>query len=116
MRWSHEIIRFPNGLRLALAPMPETAGVSLGAWLAVGSRHEPARLNGISHFIEHLLFKGTRRRSARAIAEAVEGGGGTSDAYTQEDFHLLLRAGPRRAAGRDAGDSGRNADPTAVRR
>ena len=85
MRWSHEIIRFPNGLRLALAPMPETAGVSLGAWLAVGSRHEPARLNGISHFIEHLLFKGTRRRSARAIAEAVEGGGGTSDAYTQED-------------------------------
>lgn len=86
MRWSHDLVRFPNGLRLGYAPMPETAGVSLGAWVGVGARHEPARLNGVCHFIEHLLFKGTRRRTARAIAEAVEGGGGSSDAYTQEDL------------------------------
>ena len=85
MRWSHEIVRFPNGLRVGLAPMPDTAGVSIGAWVGAGSRHEPARLNGMGHFIEHLLFKGTRKRSARDIAQTVEGGGGTWDAYTQED-------------------------------
>jgi predicted Zn-dependent peptidase len=95
--------------------MPETAGVSLGAWLSVGSRHEPAQLNGICHFIEHLLFKGTRRRTARAIAEAVEGGGGTSDAYTQEDSTCYYARVPAERQNRDAGHPDGDAHPAALR-
>ncbi|HRZ58494.1 MAG TPA: pitrilysin family protein, partial [Candidatus Paceibacterota bacterium] len=70
---------------MALAPMPHMASVSLGFWIGVGGRHEPARLSGISHFIEHMLFKGTRRRSARQISEAVEGIGGYLNAFTSEE-------------------------------
>ncbi len=77
--------RFPNGLTLALAPMPEMASVSVGLWVAVGGRHESAELNGASHFIEHMLFKGTRRRSARDISQAVEGLGGYLNAFTSEE-------------------------------
>ncbi len=65
--------------------MPHMASVSLGFWIGVGGRHEPARLSGISHFIEHMLFKGTRRRSARQISEAVEGIGGYLNAFTSEE-------------------------------
>lgn len=75
----------PNGLRIASSKMPRVDGVSLGIWAAVGGLHEPARLNGASHFIEHLLFKGTAKRSARQLSLAIEGRGGTLDAYTQED-------------------------------
>ncbi|HOA62263.1 MAG: insulinase family protein [Verrucomicrobia bacterium] len=74
-----------NGIRVALAPMPHMASVSLGFWIGVGGRHEPPSLNGISHFIEHMLFKGTRRRSARQISEAVEGIGGYLNAFTSEE-------------------------------
>lgn len=69
-------------------------GVSVGLWVGVGSRHEPARLNGVCHFIEHLLFKGTRKRSAKEISQAVEGIGGYLNAFTSEEmtcFHA--RAG-----------------------
>lgn len=69
-------------------------GVSVGLWVGVGSRYEPARLNGVCHFIEHLLFKGTRKRSAREISQAVEGVGGYLNAFTSEEttcFHA--RAG-----------------------
>lgn len=64
--------------------------VSVGLWVATGSRYEPERLNGVCHFIEHMLFKGTRARSARQISEAVEGVGGYLNAYTSEEttcFH-----------------------------
>ncbi len=57
----------------------------MGIWAGVGGRHEPANLNGISHFIEHMLFKGTSRRSARRIVEEVEGVGGDMNAYTSEE-------------------------------
>ena len=69
-------------------------GVSVGLWEGTGSRYEPAELNGACHFIEHLLFKGTRKRSARDISEAVEGIGGYLNAFTGEEttcFHA--RAG-----------------------
>lgn len=85
MTQPYEIHRFPNGLTLALAPMPEMASVSVGLWVAVGGRHESAPLNGASHFIEHMLFKGTRRRSARDISQAVEGLGGYLNAFTSEE-------------------------------
>jgi predicted Zn-dependent peptidase len=65
--------------------MPHMASVCLGVWVGTGSRHEPAALNGAAHFIEHLLFKGTVRRTARRISEEVEGLGGQLNAYTSED-------------------------------
>ncbi len=61
------------------------ASVSVGLWVGVGGRYEPAELNGVSHFIEHLLFKGTRKRSAREISQAVEGIGGYLNAFTGEE-------------------------------
>lgn len=75
-----------NGLRVVTVPAPGVDGVSMGLWVPAGGRYEIARNAGISHFIEHLIFKGTRRRSARAISHAVEGRGGTLDAYTQEEI------------------------------
>ena len=56
--------------------------VSLGAWVGVGTRHESPELNGVAHFLEHMVFKGTRRRSARDIAEQIEAVGGQINAYT----------------------------------
>jgi predicted Zn-dependent peptidase len=65
--------------------MPHAETAAMGIWASVGGRHEPASLNGISHFIEHMLFKGTQRRSARRIMEEVEGVGGDMNAFTAEE-------------------------------
>ena len=81
----YHLSRLPNGLHIATAEMPHMESVAVGLWAAVGSRHEPARLNGAAHFLEHMLFKGTARRSARAISRAVEGLGGYLNAFTSED-------------------------------
>jgi len=86
----------PGGLTLALAPLPHMASVSLGFWVGVGGRHEPAHQTGISHFLEHLLFKGTRRRSALQLSQAIEGLGGYVNAFTSEE-HTCFYA----KAGRD---------------
>lgn len=75
----------PNGLRIATCEVPHAATAAMGIWAGVGGRHESARLSGISHFIEHMLFKGTTRRSARRIMEEVEGVGGDMNAYTAEE-------------------------------
>ena len=88
------VTRLDNGLTIATAEMPHLASVSVGLWLGMGSRYEPARLNGICHFIEHMLFKGTRQRSAKQISQAIEGVGGYLNAFTSEEttcFHA--RAG-----------------------
>jgi predicted Zn-dependent peptidase len=74
-----------NGLRVATAAMPAVESVALGIFVGAGGRHEAAAQSGISHFIEHLLFKGTATRSARAISQAIEGRGGYLNAYTQEE-------------------------------
>src|SRR5438874_1634796 len=82
-----------NGLRVATAEMPHMTSVSVGIWVGVGSRYEPAEMNGACHFIEHLLFKGTNKRSARQISEAVEGIGGSLNAFTSEEttcFHARV--------------------------
>jgi predicted Zn-dependent peptidase len=86
----HKVSRLGNGLTVISAEMPHMASVSLGIWAGVGGRHEPAGLSGISHFIEHLLFKGTARRSAREISEAVEGIGGSLNAYTSEEHSCFF--------------------------
>jgi predicted Zn-dependent peptidase len=78
-----------NGVRIATREMPEMKSVSVGIWVAVGGRHEPEELCGISHFLEHLLFKGTEKRSSRDITEEVEGLGGFINAFTTEDHTCI---------------------------
>ncbi len=79
------VTQLPNGVRVASVEMPHMKTVSVGIWTAVGGRHEPKSLCGISHFLEHLMFKGTQRRTALKITEAVEGLGGYLNAFTTED-------------------------------
>ena len=79
------LVKLPNGLRIATCEMPHVETAAMGIWASVGGRHEPAKLNGISHFIEHMLFKGTQRRSARRIMEEIEGVGGDMNAFTAEE-------------------------------
>jgi predicted Zn-dependent peptidase len=75
----------PGGLRIATCEMPHAETAAMGIWASVGGRHEPPTLNGISHFIEHMLFKGTAKRSARRIMDEIEGIGGDLNAYTSEE-------------------------------
>jgi predicted Zn-dependent peptidase len=81
----YQITQLPGGLRIATAAMPAMESVSIGAWVGVGGRHEPKRLAGISHYLEHMLFKGTYRRTAKEISQGVEGVGGYLNAFTGEE-------------------------------
>ena len=74
-----------NGIRIVSHEMPEHRSVSLGIWVENGSRHESEAENGLSHFIEHLLFKGTERRSAAQIAEEMDAVGGVINAFTSKE-------------------------------
>jgi predicted Zn-dependent peptidase len=74
-----------NGIRIVSHEMPEHRSVSLGIWVENGSRHESEAENGLSHFIEHLLFKGTARRSAAQIAEEMDAVGGVLNAFTSKE-------------------------------
>ena len=74
-----------NGLTVLTERMPHVRSVSLGVWLKTGSRSETPELNGVAHFVEHLLFKGTRRRSAEQIAKEVDSIGGHLDAFTGKE-------------------------------
>jgi len=90
----YQLSQLESGLTVASVEMPYMVGVSVGIWVGIGSRYEPTPLNGVCHFIEHMLFKGTKRRSAKQISEAVEGRGGYLNAFTSEEstcFHA--RAG-----------------------
>ncbi len=71
-----------NGLRVVSDPMSTVESVSLGIWVGVGTRYEKPEMNGVSHLLEHMAFKGTRRRTATAIAEEIEAVGGHINAYT----------------------------------
>ena len=74
-----------NGLRVLSESMPAVRSVSLGIWLKAGSRHEAGSDSGLTHFTEHMVFKGTERFSARDIAYAIEGLGGHLDAFTSKE-------------------------------
>jgi predicted Zn-dependent peptidase len=74
-----------NGIRIVSHEMPQHRSVSLGIWVENGSRHESESENGLSHFIEHLLFKGTERRSAAQIAEEMDAVGGVINAFTSKE-------------------------------
>ncbi|CAA7625045.1 Uncharacterized zinc protease RF_0338 [Magnetospirillum sp. LM-5] len=77
--------RLPSGLRVVSDPMSTVESASLGVWVDAGTRHEEPEVNGISHLLEHMAFKGTERRSARAIAEEMDAVGGHLNAYTARD-------------------------------
>src|SRR3546814_18013621 len=80
-----QVTRLPSGLTVATYAMPGTATVSLGAWIGAGTRHETPEVNGIAHLLEHMVFKGTERRSAQDIAEEIEAVGGHLNAYTSRE-------------------------------
>jgi predicted Zn-dependent peptidase len=79
------VTELPNGLRVVSDTMDQVETVSLGAWVEVGTRDEGADINGISHLLEHMAFKGTQRRDAKAIAEEIENVGGHLNAYTTRE-------------------------------
>jgi predicted Zn-dependent peptidase len=76
----------PNGLVILTEPMEHVHSVSVGIWMRSGSRREPAEINGISHFIEHMVFKGTQRRTAEDIAREIDRLGGMLDAFTSKEM------------------------------
>ena len=75
----------PNGIRVVTEAMPHVRSVAVGIWVETGSRVEPENRSGISHLIEHLVFKGTASRSAEAIAGAIDSVGGQMDAFTAKE-------------------------------
>jgi predicted Zn-dependent peptidase len=75
----------PNGIRVVTEAMPHVRSVAVGVWVETGSRVEPESRSGVSHLIEHLVFKGTATRSAEAIATAIDSVGGQMDAFTAKE-------------------------------
>jgi predicted Zn-dependent peptidase len=76
----------PNGFRIVTEHMPGLQSASVGIWVTAGGRHERAEQNGIAHFLEHMAFKGTKKRSALRIAEEIEDVGGYINAYTSKEM------------------------------
>jgi predicted Zn-dependent peptidase len=81
-----EVTKLRNGVRVITEQMPHVRSVSVGVWISTGSRRETLEQNGISHFIEHMLFKGTPKRSAEEIARSVDSIGGNLDAFTAKEL------------------------------
>ncbi|HDY95120.1 MAG: insulinase family protein [Sulfitobacter litoralis] len=77
--------RLSNGFRIVTEHMPGLASASIGVWVSAGARHETATQNGIAHFLEHMAFKGTAKRTSLQIAEAIEDVGGYINAYTSRE-------------------------------
>ncbi|MGO9132824.1 MAG: M16 family metallopeptidase [Methylovirgula sp.] len=96
---SVEVTALPSGLRVVTDRMPHLETASLGVWVAAGSRHEQSDERGLSHLLEHMAFKGTKRRSARDIAEEIETAGGDLNAATSVEqtayyAHVLAADAP----------------------
>ena len=81
----YNIETLPNGARIITESVPAVRSVSLGLWVATGSRHEKTGESGAAHFIEHMVFKGTQRRSARDLAQEMDAIGGQINAYTTKE-------------------------------
>ncbi len=86
MKLDAQVTRLDSGVRVATSRVRDVRSVAVGVWIGVGGRYEPAPLCGASHFVEHLLFKGTRTRSAARISREVEGRGGQLNAFTEAEF------------------------------
>ena len=85
MKTKYQCTVLGNGVTVASATMPGMDSICVGVWARTGSRYEEAGVNGVSHFIEHLLFKGTTHRNAFELSDDIEGIGGTSNAFTAEE-------------------------------
>jgi predicted Zn-dependent peptidase len=83
---AHELSTLPSGITVVTEAMPSVRSVTLGMWVSVGSRDETPEQAGCSHFLEHLLFKGTSSRSAREIAESLDAVGGEMNAFTSKEL------------------------------
>ncbi|HLT78853.1 MAG TPA: pitrilysin family protein [Ferrovibrio sp.] len=93
---SLRISTLPNGLRVVSDAMPQVKTVSVGIWVDAGARDETPEINGVAHMLEHMAFKGTRRRSALAIAEEIEAVGGHLNAFTSREqtaYYARVMAG-----------------------
>ena len=82
---SVRLSKLSNGMRVITDLVTSVETVSLGVYVAIGTRHEPKKINGVSHMLEHMAFKGTERRSALAIASEIEDVGGHLNAYTSRE-------------------------------
>ncbi|MDA3858718.1 MAG: pitrilysin family protein [Roseovarius sp.] len=82
---SVQLTTLPNGFRIVTEHMPGLQSAAIGVWVLAGARNERAEQNGIAHFLEHMAFKGTKRRNALQIAEAIEDVGGYINAYTSRE-------------------------------
>ena len=82
---NYKKIKLDNGMTLLMEKMDTVRSVALGIWVRTGSRDESAKEAGISHFLEHMFFKGTRKRSARDIAIAMDSLGGELNAFTTKE-------------------------------
>ncbi|WP_416349368.1 M16 family metallopeptidase [Pararhodobacter sp.] len=82
----HQITTLANGFRIVSEPMPGLASAAVGIWVTAGARHEQAEQNGIAHFLEHMAFKGTAKRTSLQIAEEIEDVGGYINAYTSREM------------------------------
>ena len=80
-----QITTLSNGLRVATDTMKEAESVVIGAWVGVGTRHEPWPANGVAHLVEHMMFKGTKKRSSYALSTAIENKGGMMNAHTTRE-------------------------------
>ncbi|HEV7713605.1 MAG TPA: insulinase family protein, partial [Asanoa sp.] len=76
----------PSGLRILTEAVPAMRSVSFGVWVSIGSRDETPAQSGCSHFLEHLLFKGTKKRSALDISAQIEAVGGETNAFTTKEY------------------------------
>src|ERR1019366_1916372 len=81
-----ETTRLDCGITVVTERMPDVRSVAAGFWVGTGSRDEDPAVSGASHFLEHLLFKGTEQRSAREIAEAIDAVGGDMNAFTTKEY------------------------------
>ncbi len=86
----HKIVSLDNGLRVATLPMAHMESASIGIWIRAGGRFENAENNGISHLLEHLLFKGTAGRDMMTIKQEIEGRGGSFNGFTSEEHTCYL--------------------------
>ncbi len=93
-----KITTLANGLRIATDQLAEAESVVVGAWVGVGTRHEPWNANGVAHLVEHMMFKGTKTRSAYALSAAIENKGGGMNAHTsREETAYYARVLPEEA-------------------
>ena len=91
-----ECTQLASGVRVVTERMPEAHSACVGVWVGVGARDEPEQLSGVSHFLEHLLFKGSDTRSARDIAQAVDRVGGDMNAFTAKEYTAYITRLPSR--------------------